>query len=215
MVKIRNRKNLKYLVVQKVPISFGLVKKWVFCYHAYIYRSIVAYKVLSIYRVLPGFREFADFEKSKRFFILFFGWALQRGGQGPGKGPNIYIYIVYRVLSIYRFLPGFREIAFFEKSKRFFILFFWMDVTERGSGPWQGPKYIYVVYRVLSIYRFLPGFREFAFFEKSKRFVILFLDGRYREGVRALARAQIVAYIAARIYRGWHESQECTIFKLR
>ena len=25
----------------------------------------------------------------------------------------------------------------------------------------------------------------------------------------------IVAYIAARIYRGWHESQECAIFKLR
>ena len=40
----------------------------------------------------------------------------------------------------------------------------------------------------------------------------------------ALARARIylsslcmyiVAYIAARIYRGWHESQECAIFKLR
>ena len=25
----------------------------------------------------------------------------------------------------------------------------------------------------------------------------------------------IVAYIAARIYRGWHESQDCAIFKLR
>ena len=33
-------------------------------------------------------REFAVFEKIKRFFILFFGWVLQRGGQGPGKGPN-------------------------------------------------------------------------------------------------------------------------------
>ena len=44
---------------------------------------------MSIYRVLPGFREFAVFEKSKRFFILFFGWALQRGGQGPCKGPNM------------------------------------------------------------------------------------------------------------------------------
>ena len=50
---------------------------------------MVVYKVLSIYRVLPGFREFAVFEKSKRFFILFFRWALQKGGQGPGKGPNI------------------------------------------------------------------------------------------------------------------------------
>ena len=39
---------------------------------------MVAYKVLSIYRVLPGFREFAVFERSKRFFI-FFGWALQKG----------------------------------------------------------------------------------------------------------------------------------------
>ena len=48
----------------------------------------IVYRVLSIYRFLPGFREIAFFEKSKRFFILFFGWTLQRGGQGPGKGPN-------------------------------------------------------------------------------------------------------------------------------
>ena len=48
----------------------------------------VVYRVLSIYRVLPGFREFAVFEKSKRFFYIFFGWVLHRGGQGPGKGPN-------------------------------------------------------------------------------------------------------------------------------
>ena len=54
---------------------------------------VVVYKVLSIYRVLPGFREFAVFEKSKRFFYIFFGWVLHRGGQGPGKGPNRYIYI--------------------------------------------------------------------------------------------------------------------------
>ena len=50
---------------------------------------MVVYKVLSIYRVLPCFRDIAVFEKSKRFCILFFGWALQRGAQGPG--PNIYI----------------------------------------------------------------------------------------------------------------------------
>ena len=49
----------------------------------------IVYKVLSIYRVLPGFREFAVFKKSKRFFNIFFGWVLHRGGQGPGKGPNI------------------------------------------------------------------------------------------------------------------------------
>ena len=61
--------------------------------YRYIYISIV-YKVLSIYRVLPGFREFAVFEKSKRFFYIFFGWVLHRGGQGPGKGPNIIIYII-------------------------------------------------------------------------------------------------------------------------
>ena len=66
-----------------------------FCYHAmdiyiYIYIYIyIVYRVLSIYRVLPGFREFAVFEKSKRFFYIFFGWVLHRGGQGPGKGPNI------------------------------------------------------------------------------------------------------------------------------
>ena len=53
-----------------------------------IYIYMVVYRVLSIYRVLPGFREFAVFEKSKRFFYIFFGWVLHRGGQGPGKGPN-------------------------------------------------------------------------------------------------------------------------------
>ena len=54
----------------------------------------IVYRVLSIYRVLPGFREFAVFEKSKRFFYIFFGWVLHRGGQGPGKGPNVcYLYI--------------------------------------------------------------------------------------------------------------------------
>ena len=53
---------------------------------------VVVYKVLSIYRVLPGFREFAVFEKSKRFFYIFFGWVLHREGQGPGKGQNLSIY---------------------------------------------------------------------------------------------------------------------------
>ena len=53
----------------------------------YIYIYIV-YRVLSIYRFLPGFRKFAVFEKIKRFFYIFFGWVLHRGGQGPGKGPN-------------------------------------------------------------------------------------------------------------------------------
>ena len=44
------------------------------------------------------------------------------------------------------------------------------------------------------MYRFLPGFREIAVYGKSNRFFILFLDERYREGVRALARAQICMY---------------------
>ena len=61
------------------------------CQHPNIYICMyIVYRVLSIYRVLPGFREFAVFEKSKRFFYIFFGWVLHRGGQGPGKGPNIY-----------------------------------------------------------------------------------------------------------------------------
>ena len=87
--------------VQIVPISFGLVKncvaKWpilvilLSCLYStiYMYMYMVVYKVLSIYRFLPGFREFAVFEKSKQFFYIFFGWVLHRGGQGPGKGPNI------------------------------------------------------------------------------------------------------------------------------
>ena len=36
------------------------------------------------------------FEKSKQFFILLLDGRYREGGQGPGKGPNIYIY-VYRV----------------------------------------------------------------------------------------------------------------------
>ena len=44
-------------------------------------------------------------------------------------------------------------------------------------------------------------------------------NSKYKKRRWALARARmcmyIVAYIAARIYRGWHESQECAIFKLR
>ena len=75
------------------------------------------------------------FEKSKQFFILLLDGRYREGGQGPGKGPNIYIYM-------------------------------------------------YIEFKVLSIYSVLPGFREFAVFEKIKRFFILFLDGRYREGVR-------------------------------
>ena len=61
----------------------------------------IVYRVLSIYRVLPGFREFAVFEKSKRFFYIFFGWVLHRGGQGPGKGPNLYVcmYVYYDTTS--------------------------------------------------------------------------------------------------------------------
>ena len=62
---------------------------------------------------------------------------------------------------------------------------------------------MYIVYRVLSIYRVLPGFREFAVFEKIKRFLYFFLDGRYREGVRALARALARAQIVTkeRVFR--------------
>ena len=74
-----------------------------------------------------------------------------------------------------------------------------------------------------------PGFLSFGTFERG------FFEEAWFWGVRvgfggregALASAliyryigmsisiYIVAYIAARIYRGWHESQECAIFKLR
>ena len=39
----------------------------------------------------------------------------------------------------------------------------------QGPGKGQGPKYIVVVYKVLSIYRFLPGFREIAGFWMNLR----------------------------------------------
>ena len=66
-----------------------------------------------------------------------------------------------------------------------------------------------VVYKVLSIYRFLPGFREFAFFEKSKRFFYnFFLDRCYIEVVRALARAQIRHKTARVVKQRLFQSQE-------
>ena len=96
---------------------------------------------MSIYRVLPGFRDFAVFEKSKRFFYIFFGWMLHRGGQGPGKGPNIYICIVYKVLSIYRVLPGFRDFAvFLRKVSDFSTIFFGWVLHRVGQGPGKGPN---------------------------------------------------------------------------
>ena len=56
--------------------------------------QIVVHSVNLIYRFLPGFREITLFEKKTSIFPFnFFGWALQRGGQGPGKGTNIYIMI--------------------------------------------------------------------------------------------------------------------------
>ena len=78
--------------------------------YIYIYICIV-YKVLSIYRVLPGFREFAVFEKIKRFFIIFLDGCYIEGVRALARA-QIYI-VVYRVLSIYRVLPGFREFAVF------------------------------------------------------------------------------------------------------
>ena len=78
-------------------------------------------------------------------------------------------------------MPGFREFAVFEKIKRFFILFFWMGVTERG----QGPKYLSIVYKVLSIYKVLPGFQESAVFDNKKKlidFFILFWMGVTKRG---------------------------------
>ena len=57
----------------------------------------IVYRVLSIYRVLPGFREFAVFEKIKRFFILFFGWALQRGVRALARAQIVTKERVFRV----------------------------------------------------------------------------------------------------------------------
>ena len=58
-----------------------------------------------VYRFLPGFREFAVFEKSKRFFYIFFGWVLHRGGQGPGKGPNMYVCMYTMILPLHFSVP--------------------------------------------------------------------------------------------------------------
>ena len=62
---------------------------------------------------------------TKRGFVgLGLGLGILRLQMCACQRTDIYIYIVvYKVLSIYRFLPGFREIAVFEKSNRFFILF--------------------------------------------------------------------------------------------
>ena len=64
-----------------------------------------------------------------------------------------------------------------------------------------------------------PGFLSFGTFERGflERSLVLGVRVGFggREGALASALMYIVAYIAARIYRGWHESQECAIFKLR
>ena len=105
------------------------------------------------------------------------------------------LYIVYRVLSIYWFLPGFREIAVFEKIIRFFILFFDGRYREE-AGPWQGPKYMYiVVYKVLSIYRFLPGFREIAVFETGKRFLNFFVGWALQKGGQGPGKGPNIQFI--------------------
>ena len=108
-----------------------------------------------------------------------------RVGQGACQHPNsTSIYIVYKVLSIYRVLPGFREFAVFTKSKRFFILF--LDGRYREGIRALARAQIYIVYKVLSIYRVLPGFREFAVFEKSKRFFILFFGWAIQRGMNRI-----------------------------
>ena len=128
----------------------------------------------------------------------------------------IYIYVQYTRFCLYiGSCQVFENLRFLRKLSDFSTFFFDRCYIEGVRALARAQ--IYIVYKVLSIYRVLPGFREFAVFEKSKRFFYIFLDECYIEGVRALARAQmyIVAYIAARIYRGWHESQECAIFKLQ
>ena len=65
------------------------------------------------------------------------------------------------------------------------------NVKNKGPRSYCFASTVIVVNKVLSIYRFLPGFREIAVFEMNNRFFI-FLDGRYRDqGVKALAKVQM------------------------
>ena len=49
-------------------------------------------------------------------FYTFFGWALQRGGQGPGKGPNLYVPIYPITLNDYIIYSPGKKIK--KKSKK-------------------------------------------------------------------------------------------------
>ena len=75
-------------------------------------------------------------------------------------------------------------------------------------------KYIYIYPITLNGYIYSPGKKNRKNQKKSKK------KKNARNNFWGPCQVlnvymYIVAYIAARIYRGWHESQECAIFKLR
>ena len=102
----------------------------------------IVYRVLSIYRVLPGFREFAVFVKSKRFFVLFFGWVFQKGGQGPGKGPNVCMYTM--ILPLHFSVPIYGPWQKKKKKKKKNT-----QKIKRGAGPLPWPECIYTQQSIL------------------------------------------------------------------
>ena len=94
-----------HYIKSRANIKWTMEKIWAAgaCQRPDIYG--IVYRVLSIYKVLPGFREFAVFEKRKRFFYIF-GWVLHRGGQGPSLSIYISIYIYPITLNGYINSPG-------------------------------------------------------------------------------------------------------------
>ena len=60
----------------------------------YIYISWWSYTEFCLYiGSCQVFENLRFLRKVSDFSTIFFGWVLHRGGQGPGKGPNIYIYV--------------------------------------------------------------------------------------------------------------------------
>ena len=88
---VRSKQSPSLLVWSKNALQNGLF--WSFCYHAYIVLYIYIYGSIQSFVYIQGLARFSRIcgflRKVSDFSTIFFGWVLHRGGQGPGKGPNI------------------------------------------------------------------------------------------------------------------------------
>ena len=128
-IALRFRLQLRYLVIRAV-VTAAVITAALFFY------NITSFKNAA--------KESPACPDNINKFILFWGKLYIYS--------SIYIVVVYKVLSILYIgsCQAFENLQFLRKLNDF-LYFFWMGVTERGSGPWQGPNYICCVLLILSI----------------------------------------------------------------